>query len=128
MQEEVDTTMANFHLKQCKKSTPNQASDYKRIRKGYTEGPKSILAKLPIPEVEILHGCAHVPANQSVNHLLAFNKNVHFHRVGFDEDWLDDQGNYQCQYFQEVHRRVKAMMEADPQNVTRETRVVFVRP
>jgi hypothetical protein len=63
-----------------------------------------------------------------VNHLLAFNKDVHYHRVGFDEDWRDGQGNYQCQFFQEVHGRVKAMMEADPQNVTRETRVVFVRP
>ena len=129
MLKEVDTGMADFHSEQRKKmKRPDQAPDWNRIRAAYNGGPNSIMEKLPIPEVDILHECAHVPANQSVNHLLAFNKDVLYNRVGFEEDWLDGQSNYKCQHFQEVHGRVKAMMEADPQNVTKETRVVFVRP
>ena len=123
---EVNTAMTNFRREECKKRRATQSPCYNTIRSAYRDGPNSILNSLPVPEVNILHECAHVPANQSLNHLLAFNKDVHCHRVGFDEDWLDSQGNYQCQYFQEVHGRVKAMMEADPQNVTKETRVVFV--
>ena len=126
--DEVSTTMTNFHSNQRQKKKPNQAPDYNRIRSAYKEGANAITQNLPMPEVNIIHDCAHVSANQLVNHLLAFNKDVYSHRVGFDEDWMDGKGNYQCQYFRDVHRRVKSMMTTDPLNVSKETRVVFVRP
>ncbi len=81
-----------------------------------------------MPEVDTLHGCAHIPANQSVNHILAFNKDVYHHRVRVDEDWMDAQGNYQRQILRKVHGRVKTAMMDDPQTVTSNTQVVFVWP
>ena len=85
----MGTVIANFLREQHKERRPTQALCYNLIGSAYREGTNSILRKLPMSEVNILHGCTHVPANQSVNHLLAFSKDVHFHRVEFDKDWLE---------------------------------------
>ena len=125
---DVKAEMDEFHINQAKRRKISQPTDYNRIRSKYVESSSSMLHMMPMPEVNILHGCAHIPANQSANLLLALCPNVDIHRAGYDEDWTDERGNYKCQLFWEVHGRVKTMMRDDPQNVTRDARVVFVRP
>ena len=96
-----------------------------KIRKAYTEGPKSILNSLPMPKVTILHGCAYISAKQIVNHLLALGLEVQFFRVGFPEDWLVD-GDYESGFIKDVHDQVKKDM-ASNQALSPNTRVAIIR-
>ena len=57
-----------------------------RIRRSYIQGSNSIIKNMPMPEVGILHGCAHIPATQIVNHFLALGIGVDTYRAGYDKD------------------------------------------
>ena len=98
-------------LKECDKSLDKQQlidhpKTYSKIRRGYTQGPKSILGNLPMPTVTLLHGCAYVSAQQILNHLLRLGLEVQFFRVGFPEDWLMDE-KYECDFIEEVQKQAK---------------------
>ena len=56
-----------------------------------------------MPHVDSLHGCAHIPAVQIVNHLLALGLDVQSFRAGYDEDWLSSDGKLQSQFIQKFH-------------------------
>ena len=81
---------------------------------------------MPMPEVGILHGCAHIPATQIVNHFLALGIGVDTYRAGYEEDWLQKDGKYECTFIEGVHASVKAMLREDS-NLPKETRVCFGR-
>ena len=103
-----------------------QPLDYKIIRTSYIEGPYSIMKNLPMPEVSLLHGCAHIPASQIVNHFLALKKDVEYYRAGIPEDWLRKDGKYACVFIAEVHASVKKLLRDNP-CLPKDTRVVLGR-
>ena len=80
-----------------------------------------------MPRVDILHGCAHIPARQIVNHFLALGLEVDMFRAGYEEDWLCNDGEYKCVFMAETHESVKAFLRKDP-NMSRDTRVCVIRP
>lgn len=127
MLEAVDKKMDMFHTSIGKQQKINEPTTCTRIQSSCMDGPNSILKNLPIPEADTLLGCMHIPANQIVNHLLAIHSDVLVLWDGFDEDWLDAAGRCRCEFFQDRRERLKMMMINDPKNVTRHTRVVFIR-
>ena len=127
MMKAVDDKMNKYHATQERKKKINEPTDYNKIRMSYLEGPNSILKNLPMPEVDIMLGCAHIPVNQIVNHLLALRSDVLALRAGVDGDWLNESGKYKSMFLQEKHEVIKSMMVKDPTRVTNDTRVVFAR-
>ncbi len=64
-----------------------------------------------MPTVDILHECAHIPAGQIVNHLLALSLDALVYRAGFKEDWVNTEGKYTCGFIEETHKSVKKVMK-----------------
>ena len=58
----------------------------KKVQTSYIQGSNSIIKNTSMPEVGILHGCAHIPATQIVNHFLALGIGVATYRAGYEED------------------------------------------
>ena len=85
MNRAIDEKMSEYNKSLDKQKLIDHPKTYSKIRKGYTQGPKSILANLPMPKVTILHGCTYISAMRFMNHLLALGLEVHF-LVRFPED------------------------------------------
>ena len=82
MKRAIDQKMSEYNKSLDKQQRIDHPTTHKKIRSCYTEGPKSILANLPMPTVTILHGCAYVSAKQILNHLLALGLEVQFFESG----------------------------------------------
>ena len=121
----IDEKLKEYDKSLDKQQLIDHPKTHSKIRKAYTQGPKSILANLPMPKVTILNGCAYISAKQIVNHLLALGLEVQFFRVGFPEDWLVD-GDYVCGFIKEVHDQVKEAMTTN-QALSPNTRVAVIR-
>ena len=74
----IDEKLKEYDKSLDKQQLIDHPKTYSKIRKAYTEGPKSILTNLPMPKVTILHRCAYISAKQIVNHLLALGLEVQF--------------------------------------------------
>ena len=79
-----------------------------------------------MPEVSLLQGCAHIPASQIVNHLLAVQQDVHYNRGGIQEDWLRKDVKYACVFIAEFHASVKTLLRDNP-CLPKDTRVALGR-
>ena len=99
MLEAVDKRMDMFHAGLDKQQKIDQLTNCNRIQSSCVDGANSFLKTLPMLEVDTILGCAHIPANQIVNHLLAICLDVLVLWAGFDEDWLDAAGRCKCQFF-----------------------------
>ena len=124
MNRAIDEKMSKYNKSLDKQKLIDHPKTHSKFRKGYTQGPKSILGNLPMPTVTILHGCAYVSAQQILNHLLALGLEVQSFRVGFPEDWLMD-GKYECDFIKEVHKQAKEA--ASKQALSPNTRVALIR-
>lgn len=107
----------------------NPPLNHQDIRTKYVDmdAKYSIMSQLPTPQVGLKHGCAHIPAEQIVNHLLALGVPVDYVRAGHDEDWKDRDGNYDCRFTEELHKRVKSKMMMRPDEISNSDRVIVVR-
>ena len=103
-----------------------QTLDYIRIQKSHIEGPSSIIENLPMPEVSVVHGCAHIPGSQTVNHFLTPKKHDAYYRAGVWEHWLHKEGKYTCVFIAEVNASVKTLTRDNP-CLPNDTRVVLGR-
>lgn len=99
---------------------------YNRIRTSYLHGNNSIVKNLPMPKVDIVHGCAHIAVNQIVNHFLALGIDIGVYRAGYEEDWLCKDGKYESIFMSEVHESTKALMRAEDA-IPKDTRVCMAR-
>ena len=122
----VDEKMEKYHVSTNDQQKINHPTKFSEIRTSYVEGPNSILKNLPMPDVSILHGCAHIPAKQIINHLLALGIDRLTFLAGVGTDWINDDGEYECQYINEAHDLVKKMMKEDP-NISNNTRVHIIK-
>ena len=122
----IEEKMNWYHARVDNHQKIKHPIEYNHIRAGYIEGQHSILENLPILTVNMLHGCAHIPAGQIVNHLLALGLDALVYRVGVEEDWLNEQGEYTCGFIEETHNSVKKMMKNN-RNITKDTRVVILK-
>ena len=84
----------------------NDPPDFKAIRNKYLKGNKSIVKNLPIPNVEMAHGFAYVPLEQTVNLLLAMGLPLRHYKD--DSHWKDEYGKYEGEYFKSLHEKIKS--------------------
>ena len=77
---------------------------------------------MPMPEVGVLHGCAHIPARKIVNHLIAIGIGVDIYRSGYEENWLWKYGQYEYTFTEEVRASMKALLREDS-NLPKDTMV-----
>lgn len=93
---------AKTHQSQSAIDLPNS----KEIRNQYLDGKNSILQNLPIPNVQMAHGFAFVPLEQTVNLFLAMGLPLRYYEN--DADWKDDNGKYEGKYFESLHNKLKS--------------------
>lgn len=122
----VDEKMDKHQRDVNKEQRINHPTEFAGVRRLYTEGTKSMALRLPIPGVDEIKDCAHIPANQILNHLLALGVEVQWYRAGYEEDWLDGDGRYKCDFTKDMHDALKEMMKNN-NKITKETRVVVIR-
>ena len=58
----IDEKLKEYDKSLDKQQLIDHPKTYSKIRKAYTQVPKSILANLPMPKETILHGCAYISA------------------------------------------------------------------
>lgn len=121
--EEADVEIR--HSVEVSKKKINFPTDDNKIRRCYTEGAHSILKNLPIPVPKRHLNCAYISAEHIVNHVLASGLEVLEYRVG--GDWVNEDGEYECEFIKEMHEEVKRMMEMEGSEVTEDTRVYIIR-
>ena len=75
--------------------------------------------------IDILHDCAHILTNHIVNHILSLDLDVFVVRAGFPGDWLNAEGQYKCQFMEEINSQAKTMMDEEL-SILKEARVIIV--
>ena len=88
MNKEVDEKMDEQYAMLERQQKIAHPTSYNEIRNSYTEGPKSILKILPMPNVHVDDDCAYIPATEIIDHLLPLGLDVVFLRAGYEQDWM----------------------------------------
>ena len=121
----VEQRTISFLAEDARREKINTPMEHKDLRRGYLEADNSVIKNLPIPCVSLKHGCAYVPARQIVNHLLALGKEALIYKAGCVEDWVDEDGEYECRFLEDLHHRVMELVAQG--TIKRETRVITFR-
>ena len=125
MNKEVDEKMDEQYAMLERQQKIAHPTTYNEIRNSYTEGQKSILKNLPMPNVHVDDDCAYIPATEIIDHMLALGLDVVFLRAGYEQDWMIN-GTYECNFIEEMHKQVEKEMLSNPA-LTHNTRVIIVR-
>ena len=127
VKDQVDKRMEEYYAEEDRRQKINYPNNYNDIRPSYVEGPTSVIKRGPMPPVGILHGCAHIKAAHIVNFFLGHGLECRQYRAGFEEDWVDADGNYECTFIKDLHERVKKLMNDNP-DISVHALVLLIRP